>query len=505
MRESGILMPLFSIPSKYGIGSLGDEAYRFIDFLEKSGQGFWQVLPLGPTGFGNSPYQPLSAFAGNPYFISPEKLIEAGLLTWDECNSFDFGDNVEKVDYGKMYENRSKLLRKAHERFIEKKNSDAKVAKEYQDFIDENKTWLEDFALYYSIKATLEGKPWYEWPEDLMTRKQAALDDYKKEHANGIDFIIFRQYLFATQWTKLREYAKEKNIKIIGDMPFYVSLDSADVWQHPEVFQLDKDLVPKVVAGCPPDAFSAKGQMWGNPIYDWAAEKKNGYKWWISRMERNLELFDVVRIDHFHGFAEYYAIPYGAEDATKGEQCKGPGMDFFNALYKKLGKVKLIAEDLGTVTKENEALLEESGIPGMNVLQYAFTSWDSKYMTHRHVKNSVTYTETHDNTPLAVWAEEIQDGHRDFARRYVNSRNTDIGGFVWDLIREAYHSVSDLCIIPLTDYLVKGREARINTPGTMDGNWEWRLVPNFLSDDLARSIRELAETYGRIPQKVEEK
>lgn len=505
MRESGILMPVFSLPSKYGIGCLDNEAYKFIDFLHNAEQGYWQVLPLGPTGFGNSPYQPVSAFAGNPYFISPEKLIDQGLLTYDECNCIDFGQDQEKVDYGAIYFNRAGLLKIAYDRFIEKCESNTELKNEYAIFIKSNKDWLEDFALFHTLKKNHDGKPWYEWEDQYKLRDKKALKDILDDQADYIDFIYFRQYMFMKQWNELHEYATKKNIKIIGDLPFYVSLDSADVWQHPEVFLLDKDLVPTVVAGCPPDAFSEDGQMWGNPIYDWKNTKKDGYSWWINRIKRNLELFDVIRIDHFHGFSEYYAIKYGASNAKCGTNEKGPGIDFFKALSKALGDVKLIAEDLGTVTKENEALLEETGIPGMNVLQYAFTSWDSKYLTHRHEKNSVVYTGTHDNTPTRAWVEEIGEGHRDFTRRYVNSRNSDFGGLVWDIIREAYHSASNLCIIPLQDYLVKGRESRINTPGTLDGNWEWRLIPNFLSDDLARSIREMVETYGRVPKIPEEK
>ena len=500
MRQSGILMPIFSLPSKFGVGAFDREAYKFVDFLEKSAQGCWQVLPIGPTGFGNSPYQPISAFAGNPYFISLEGLIEQGLLTWDECNACDFGNNQEKVDYGALYNNRRNVLKKAYERFTEKLSHDEELKKKYESFIKEQNYWLKDYALFCVIKDINNGKPWYEWENDQKTRNKNALETIASDKTFEIDFIYFEQFIFDVQWSALHEYVNKKNIDIIGDMPFYLSLDSADVWQHPEEFQLDKDLLPKVVAGCPPDAFSATGQMWGNPIYDWKASAQNGYSWWMERMKRNSELFDTIRIDHFHGFSEYYAIPYGAEDATKGKQEKGPGMDFFKALKKMLGDVSLIAEDLGTVTKENEALLTESGIPGMKVLQYAFTSWDSKYLTHRHEKNSVVYTGTHDNTPTRAWVEEIQEGHRDFTRRYVNSRNSDFGGLVWDIIREAYHSQADLCIIPIQDYLVKGREARINSPGTLDGNWEWRLVPDFLSDALAGSIREMVETYGRVPK-----
>ena len=498
MRKSGILMPIFSLPSKFGIGAFDKEAYSFADFLEKSGQGVWQVLPLGPTGFGNSPYQPISAFAGNPYFISLESLIEDGYLTWDDCNSCDFGNNQECVDYGAMYFNRKPLLMKAASVFASKLLEDKELKKEYDEFIKKELYWLKDYALFCVIKDMNDGKPWYEWEDKLKKHDEKALSSVSDEKKTEIDFIYFEQFVFEKQWEKLHKYVNDKKIEIIGDMPFYVSLDSVDVWQHPEVFQLDKDLVPKVVAGCPPDAFSEKGQMWGNPIYDWKSTSKDGYSWWMSRMKRNSELFDTVRIDHFHGFAEYYAIPYGASDAVNGKTEKGPGMSFFTALKKELGDISLIAEDLGNVTKENEALLEESGIPGMKVLQYAFTSWDSKYLTHRHEKNCVVYTGTHDNTPTRAWVEEIGDGHRDFTRRYVNSRNSDFGGLVWDIIREAYHSSADLCIVPLQDYLVKGREARINNPGTLDGNWEWRLIPNFLSDDLARSIREMVETYGRV-------
>lgn len=497
MRRSGIIMPVFSLPSKFGIGAFDCEAKGFVDFLEKSGQRVWQVLPLGPTGFGNSPYQPMSAFAGNPYFISLETLINDGLLTWDECNCVDFGSDQEKVDYGALYQNRKPLLRKAKERFFEKLSSDDKLKKEYDAFVKKEDYWLKDYALFQVIKDKNEGKPWYEWEDKLKKRDKNELDKVFSDEKEEIELIYFNQFMFMAHWEVLHEYAASKNVEIMGDMPFYVSLDSADIWQHPEVFMLDKDLLPKVVAGCPPDAFSTTGQMWGNPIYDWKEIAKSGYSWWMSRMKRNAELFDIIRIDHFHGFDEYYAIPYGAKDATDGKSEKGPGIDFFNTLYKEIPDISLIAEDLGNVTKENEELLEKANIPGMKVLQYAFTSWDSKYLTHRHEKNCVVYTGTHDNTPTRAWVEEIEEGHRDFTRRYINSRNSDFGGLVWDFIREAYHSPADLCIVPLQDYLVKGREARINTPGTLDGNWEWRLIPNFLSDALAGSINEMVNTYGR--------
>ncbi|MEE0955297.1 MAG: 4-alpha-glucanotransferase [Eubacterium sp.] len=581
MRESGILFPVFSLPSKFGIGSFSREAYEFVDFLEKSGQGYWQILPLGPTGFGNSPYQPVSAFAGNPYFIDPEKLIQEGMLTWDECNSRDFGHDQERVDYGAMYRNRTPLLKIAFERFAGKLEINGELKEKFEVFVEKEAYWLEDYALYMTIKDLQEGKAWFDWPEELKSRQASELKKTEKENYRSILYYYFIQYEFEQQWSNLHKYAQERKIKIIGDIPFYLSMDSVDVWAHPEAFRMDADLKPTMVAGTPPDAFSPTGQRWGNPLYDWKAMKKNGYAWWIQRLRRNYELFDVIRFDHFHGFSSYYAVPAEDETAENGTIEKGPGLDFFKTVEKVLlpeqnekrkaaylaeakrtGKsvdlslfendgedkkqtvssdrknyseedtdsetalaaeagekvssaegtlidrtapwelkhLRMIAEDLGTVTHENEKLLEDTEIPGMNVLQYAFTSWNSKYLTHRHLKNSVVYTGTHDNTTSRAWIEEIPDGSRDFVRRYINSENTDYGRFVWDFIREAYHSTADLCIIPLQDYLVKGREARINEPGTMDGNWEWRLIPNFLSDDLARSIRRLAETYSRLPE-----
>ncbi len=498
MRESGILFPIFSVPSRFGIGCFSKEAYEFVDFLYGAAQGYWQILPVGPTGYGNSPYQPFSAFAGNPYFISPEVLIEEGLLTWDECCGMDFGNDETRVDYGTMYANRDTLLKMAFERFKEAGKED----KELKAFIKREQDWLKDYALFTAIKSDLEGAPWYEWEDGLKKRKAAALDKAHKRLKDEIDFVYFKQYEFDKQWRKLKKYANDKNVKIIGDLPFYVSLDSADCWAHPEVFLMDKDLRPKVVAGCAPDAFSATGQLWGNPIYDWKGLADSGYDWWVKRIKRNYEFYDVIRIDHFHGFCGYWAVPYGDETAEHGQLHKGPGMDLFNALKKHFKELRIIAEDLGNNTPENEALLRESGFPGMKVLQYGFTSWDSYYVNHRHINNCVVYTGTHDNTPTFAWVQEINDGERDFCRRYINCMNPDCGAFTWDLIREAFRSVANLCIIPLQDYLCFGRETRINTPGTSEGNWEWRLRPNFLSDDLKNSIRELTELYSRVPVEV---
>ena len=511
MRESGILFPISSIPSEFGIGSLSREAFDFVDFLANSGQGYWQILPVGPTGYGDSPYQPLSAFAGNPYFISPRRLIDNGLLTNEEAYSFDFGSNQERVDYGALYNNRFALLEIAFKHFLEQGGD---KSAEYKAFVKKESYWLEDYCLFMALKKNNDGASWLNWEKGEKLRSQATLKKAAKDLKETVDFYKFQQYEFMIQWEELHEYAKKKNIKIIGDIPFYISLDGADAWSNPQVFLMDKDCNPTVVAGCPPDAFSSTGQLWGNPIYDWKKNKADGYDWWLKRLERSYELYDVVRIDHFHGFAEYYAVPFTDKDASNGTMHKGPGMDFFNAVKAKFGELtgekedgafRMIAEDLGTVTKENEKLLLDSGIPGMKVLQYAFTSWDSCYITHRHNNKCVVYTGTHDNTPSRAWIEEIGDGDRDFVRRYINSMNSDYGAFVWDFIREAYRSVADLCIIPLQDYLVFGKEARINNPGTMDNNWQWRLRPNFLSQDLAGSIRKYAEIYGRIPRVKETK
>ena len=503
-RASGILMPVFSLASRYGIGCFSKEAYDFVDFLHKTETAYWQILPIGPTGYGDSPYQPLSAFAGNPYFISLEDLIEEGYLTREECDSADLGKDQERVDYGAMYENRTVLLKKAFERFSEKpdKEHEKEHQKEltaFRKFKEKEAWWLDDYCLYLAIKHAEEGRAWLDWEdEDLKHRNDKALKKAAKELSEETEFTAFCQYEFDKQWRALHEYALEKNVQIIGDLPFYVAMDSSDAWSHPEVFATDKDGSPTMVAGCPPDAFSATGQLWGNPLYDWAALKKDGYSWWVKRIERNYEWFDVIRFDHFHGFAEYYGIPVDEDNAVNGKHFKGPGMDLFRILKEKFPEHAMIAEDLGIQTPENVKLLKDTGIPGMAVLQFGFTSWESSYVNHRHTKNLVVYTGTHDNTTAMAWIQEINDGERAFVRKYINSENTDYGRFVWDFIREAYRSVADLCVIPLTDFLCKGKEARINSPGVADGNWQWRLIPNFLSDDLARSIRDLNETYSRL-------
>ena len=502
-RTCGILMPIPSLASRYGIGCLSKEAYDFVDFLEQAGQSFWQILPVGPTGLGDSPYQPFSAFAGNPYFIDPAGFRDEGLLTDGECERFNCETDPLKVDYGKLYNNRTKLLHIAYERFAQRSLSHSQ---EYREFLNASKSWLPDYALFRAYKNYVGGMSWLEWDDDMRLRRPQAKEKFRRILKDEIAYVAFEQFEFERQWTRLHTYANEHGIQIIGDLPFYVSMDSADAWSHPEVFRFDESLKPIEVAGCPPDAFSPTGQRWGNPVYDWPALKENGYAWWMKRLERNCALFDVVRIDHFHGFESYYAIPAEDETAENGEKRTGPGMDFFRALHAQLGAdVPIIAEDLGEITPETEALLEETGYPGMNVLQYAF-DWTeySYYMTYNHKKHSVVYTGTHDNMTTRQWIESLNDHDRDLARRFIHSENTDYGAFVWDFIREAYRSPADLAIIPLQDYLVKGAEARLNTPGLPFGNWQWRLEPHFLSDELAQSIRALAKLYGRLPKQDQE-
>ena len=498
MRSAGILMPISSIDSPFGIGCFSKEAYRFVDFLKQAGQSFWQILPIGPTGFGDSPYQSASAFAGNPYFIDPVTLKEQGLLTDQELWSFDFGDDPEKADYGKLYNSRYLLLKMAYDHFVEQGGLSND---EYCAFKDKEADWLDDYTLFMAIKQEQEGKSWLDWPKELRTRQENALLTARTRLQELTEFYCFMQYEFSIQWKKLKQYANDNDIEIIGDMPFFVSMDSADLWSHPEVFRTGKDGTPKEVAGTPADAFSPKGQIWGFPLYDWKHLKKDQYRWWMRRMAHAHSFYDVIRIDHFHGFVSSFAIPYGDEDAVRGLVEEGPGLSFFEELKKQLGDIRLIAEDLGNVTAENVKLLEDTGIPGMKILQYAFTSWDSIYMPHKLEKRAVIYTGTHDNMTTRSWAETLKEGEIRFARAYIRSENTDYNAFTWDMIREAYHSPCDLCIIPLQDYLCLKEEGRMNTPGSAQGNWVWRLKPNFLSRELANAIHSIASTYSRIPER----
>lgn len=494
MRKQGILMPISSIPSAYGIGTFGRASYAFVDFLEKAGQKLWQILPLGPTGYGDSPYQSFSTFAGNPYYIDLELLIEKGYLTKEECDAYDFGDNEHDIDYEKIYFSRFKVLRQAWKRAVDKGLS---KKPDYQEFVEKNSYWLEDYALYMAVKNAFGGVCFMEWDEDIRLRKKKALARYREELAEEIDFYRFQQYLFITQWKALKKYANKKGIEIVGDIPIYVAFDSADTWANPKLFQLDEDGKPIGVAGCPPDVFAVTGQLWGNPLYNWKYHKKTGYEWWLRRIAYCYELYDVVRIDHFRGFDEYWFVPYGDPTAENGHWEKGPGYELFETMKKKLGKKKVIAEDLGFMTDSVMKLVKKTGYPGMKILQFAFDAWqDSEYLPHNYSKNCVVYTGTHDNDTTVGWMKQMPAKDVRFAMQYLNVQNKK--ELTWACIRAAVASCADTAIIPIQDYLELGSEARINVPSTLGTNWRWRMDKDALTKELAKKIRQLAKTYGRL-------
>ena len=492
MRRNGMLLPIASLPSPYGIGGFSKEAYEFIDLLEETGQKLWQILPLGPTSYGDSPYQSFSTFAGNPYFIDLDILAEKGWLTKEACEASDYGDNESYIDYGRIYNSRFVLLKQA---FL---NSDILSDEKFTEFCKANQHWLPDYALYMALKNQNDGKSWIEWEEEIRLRKPEAVECYKRELEEECNFYEFLQYEFHEQWTKVKEYAHEKGIQIVGDVPIYVAFDSADTWANPELFQLDEKNLPLGVAGCPPDAFSATGQLWGNPLYNWAYHKKTGYDWWLKRIAYCFDLYDIVRIDHFRGFDEYYSIPYGDETAVNGHWEKGPGMDLFNTVKEKLGELDIIAEDLGFLTESVFQLLKDSEYPGMKVLQFAFDpSEDSDYLTYKYQRNCVVYTGTHDNDTTAGWFEKLSDGDREVALRYMNSFYTPKEEQHWDLIALAMRSTADTCIIPVQDFLGLGSEARINMPSTLGDNWKWRMTKGAFSEELKEKIRRMTKLYGR--------
>lgn len=502
MRASGVLCPISSLPSRYGIGCFSKEAYEFVDSLVRAGQSRWQVLPLGPTGYGDSPYQPFSTFAGNPYFIDPETLREEGLLTWEECEQNDWGDNPRFVDYGKQYNARYTVLRKAYERFT--------ADEEYTEFCRQEKYWLDDYCLFRAIKKEQNGALWTTWSSKLRTRDEEVLEEKKMELASEIRFYMFIQYEFDRQWKKLKHYANEKGITIIGDLPIYVALDSADAWSNPKLFQMDEDGVPKVVAGCPPDAFSESGQMWGNPLYDWNYHKETDYKWWICRMKRSYDLYDTVRIDHFRGFAEYFAIPAKENTAKNGKWMAGPGSELFRKLEEGLKsdgvRMDVIAEDLGTLDEKVFALLDETGYPGMKVLQFAFDSGPSNfYLPHHYKRNCVVYTGTHDNDTTKSWYYGLQDWTREYSKAYLGNYDRPWEDIPWDFIRAAEGSIANLAMIPIWDILCAGSEGRMNHPSTLGENWRWRMVNGELREDILGRLRWLTDTFERLPEQNRKK
>jgi len=498
-RSSGILMSVTSLPSKYGIGCFDQAAYDFVDWLERVGQKYWQILPLGSTGHEgacDSPYQAYSAFAGNPYFISLDALQEEGVLTKEECEGAEFGVNPSKVDYELLYRNRFPLLRKAYER------SDISHNEQYCVFINENSWWLDDYALFMAVRSFFGGQNWKLWPEDIRMHYGYALDYYREKLYFEIEFHKYLQFKFYEQWSRLKKYANDKNIEIVGDIPIYVSPDGSDVWAHPEMFQLDENNAFTRIAGCPPDGFSAEGQVWGNPLYRWEYHRDTGFQWWVTRMWYSYKLYDVVRIDHFRGFDEYFSIPVATGMAKDGHWEVGPGMDLFRTLKANLGERSVIAEDLGLMTDGVRRLVKESGYPNMKVIQFAFEKEDvcgtNEYLPHNYSNNCVVYTGTHDNETIAGWFKGLSKEVQEQIRDYLGDHQTENNKMYKKLLGLAMMSAANLCIIPLQDWLGLGNEGRMNTPGTVGNNWSWRLLPDQITGELTNEILQVTKRYGRV-------
>ncbi len=488
MRRSGILLHISSLPSPYGIGTLGKEAYDFVDFLKKSKQSLWQILPLNPTGFGNSPYQSFSAFAGNPYFIDFDLLCKDGLLKKNDYSDIDWGFDPQKVDYGRIYAEKFKVLQKACDRF--EKDSG------YDEFCIKNAFWLDDYALFTALKSSFGEKPWYTWPHSLKTKNEQAVESARSLLENEIETQKKIQYFFFSQWHSLKEYANHNGIEIIGDLPIYVAHDSADVWGSPKQFELDDECNPVYVAGVPPDGFSAEGQLWGNPVFDWEYMRDDGYRWWIRRAEHSLKIYDRIRIDHFRGFSGYYSVPYGMKNAVKGIWRSGPGIELFKTMEAALGKPKIIAEDLGYIDEGVLNLLSETGFPGMKVLQFAFDSRESSdYLPHNYPKNCVVYIGTHDNDTLEGWFESAPKKDVEFANEYMRINGAE--SRCRAVIKTALASVGDTVILTMQDLLELGSEAKMNTPSTAEDNWQWRALKSDFSDELADELAHLSKLYSR--------
>ncbi|WMJ23228.1 4-alpha-glucanotransferase [Paludicola sp. MB14-C6] len=490
MRSSGILMHISSLPSNYGIGTMGKTAYDFVDFLKQSGQKIWQLLPINPTSYGDSPYSSFSLYAGNPYFIDLDILHEEKLLEHSEYHNLNWGDDEEKVDYGKIFELRFNVLKKAFERFI--KNADF----QYEAFKQDNYFWLYDYSLYMALKFDNNNLSWQEWDEALRKRDKEALHQKEIQLKNEIEFWKFVQYKFYKQFYKLKQYANKNGIKIIGDIPIYVALDSADVWANPELFMLDEDLKPIEVAGCPPDDFAKTGQLWGNPLYNWEVMKQRGYDWWVNRIGTATKIYDIVRIDHFRGFESYYAIKAESETAEHGTWRKGPDIELFNTIKAKLSNPDIIAEDLGHFTEPVKTLLNATGYPGMKVLQFGFNSGeDSTFLPHNFKRNTVCYTGTHDNDTIKGWLDSLNEADLKYVMDYLNVDNKD--DCIYGLIRLAWASVCDMAITTMQDLLKLPTEARMNIPSTAQGNWRWRMKKDQLTQELTQKLYTLTKLYWR--------
>ena len=492
-RVSGVLMPITSLPSPYGIGTIGKEARKFADFLKAAGQSIWQILPVGPTSYGDSPYQSFSTYAGNPYMIDLDTLVGEGLLTKRQINKFSWGDNVEEIDYGTIYQNRFQVLRLAYEKY--KQGDDQRA---FNSFKRKNAGWVKDYALYMAVKLSNDNTAWPEGEnEGIRLRDPKAINHYTRKLKNDIDFWKWLQFEFYKQWEDFRGYVNGLGIKILGDMPIYVAMDSADTWANPEVFWLDEERKPVCVAGCPPDYFSETGQLWGNPLYNWDYLKVNGYGWWMDRIAAADKLFDITRIDHFRAFDTYYAIPYGEETAMNGEWKIGPGIDFFNVMREKLGDIKIVAEDLGELFDSVKELLKDSGYPGMKVLEFAFSDDETNsFLPHNYTNNCVVYTGTHDNDTVLGWYSQIDGWEKKHCDTYLGIREDDEVN--WVFIETAYKSVADYAIIQMQDILGLGSEARINVPSTLGGNWAWRMRKGAITKDITKRLYELSKTYSRL-------
>lgn len=490
MRSSGILLHISSLPSPYGIGTLGKCAYKFVDFLEKAGQSFWQTLPVGPTGFGNSPYQVFSSFAGNPYFIDLSRLAQKGLLREEDMQPFPWGEEPSRVDYKALFELRFTVLRKAYQAFMEA------PSRSYIAFLEEEKDWLEDYSLFMTLKEMHGQRSWLEWDERYRFRKADAIDALYETHDDSIQFWKVLQYFFFQQWRELRAYANQHNVSIIGDLPFYVAMDSADVWTRPELFALDKNRRPTFVAGVPPDAFSKEGQLWGNPLYDWEEMKRDGYQWWIRRLQHREKMDDVIRVDHFIGFSNYYAIPAGDRNARHGRWMAGPGIEVLRAAEAKLGELPILAENLGVLTSESRELISKTTYPSMKVLQFGFDGDDSEYLPHNYPKHSTAYIGTHDNDTFLGWLQSLPVKKFRYVSDYLRFHGDE--GLVWAGISTLMASSAERVIFQMQDLLELGSKTRMNIPSSTSGNWEWRMDSAALSDALAENLFRLTALYHRI-------
>ena len=493
-RQSGVLMHISSLPGKYGIGSFGQSAYDFVDFLVRTKQRYWQILPLGTTSYGDSPYQSFSAFAGNTYFIDFDILIEEGLLNEADVKGADFGDDPRKVDYAKIFDVRRPIMEKAVARFLK-----ADDLSDFESFVEQNAAWLEVFAEYMAIKEHFDNLAWTEWPDEAIRRREAAsLASYREKLADKLTYHRVTQYLFFKQWLRLKAYANEHHIEIVGDMPIYVAADSADVWAQPHFFKTDAVGKPTCVAGCPPDEFSETGQLWGNPIYDWEAMDKDGYAWWIERLRESFKIYDIVRIDHFRGFESYWEVPAGSETSASGKWVKGPDYKLFAAVKEALGDLNIIAEDLGFMTDEVIELRERTGFPGMKILQFAFNPDDESIDSpHLAPNNSVMYTGTHDNNTVLGWyKDEIDDATRQYMAQYTNRKEYETVPHA--MLRTIFASVSFMAIATMQDLLELDSAARMNYPSTIGGNWTWRMTAEELNPIVEGELYSLTKTYRRM-------